>query len=152
MYYQQVIRAHVVPQIGNKKLQSLRPVDILEAQHYWFTESWLRTRTRRGLSPKSVTNINRTLHLAFRHAVEWRLLTNSPMDAVKPPQWERKEQAWLDLDQARVLVQHLEATLAGTAVPVKLSTGMRMGELLGLRWRDINLTGGAIALHFNSSG
>jgi integrase len=84
--------------------------------------------------------------VAFKHAVEWRLLTTSPMDAVKPPQWEGPEQAWLDLDQARILVQHLEATPTGTAVLVKLSTGLRMGELLGLRWRDINLTGGTIAL------
>jgi integrase len=146
MYYQQVIHQHVIPRVGNKKLQLLRPIDLLEAQHYWLTEGWLRTKTRRGLSPKSVANINRILHVAFKHAVEWRLLTTSPMDAVKPPQWERQEQAWLDLDQARILVQHLEATPAGTAVLVKLSTGLRMGELLGLRWRDINLTGGTIAL------
>jgi integrase len=146
MYYQQVIRQHVIPRLGNKKLQLLRPVDVLEAQHYWLTEGWQRTKTHRGLSPKSVANMNGILHVAFKHAVEWRLLTTSPMDAVKPPQWERKEQAWLDLEQAQALVQHLEATPAGTAVLVKLSTGLRMGELLGLRWHDLDLAGGTIAL------
>ena len=74
------------------------------------------------------------LHLALKHAVEWGLLLANPMDSVRPPRWERKEQSWLDLDQAQALVAQLEATAAGTAVLVKLSTGLRMGELLGLRW------------------
>jgi integrase len=146
MYYTQVIRQHVIPRLGNKKLQALGPVDLLEAQHYWLTEGWLRTKARRGLSPKSVTNMNRILHEAFKHAVEWRLLSINPMDAVKPPQWDRKEQGWLDLEQAKALVGQLEATPAGTAILVKLSTGFRMGELLALRWRDIDLNGGAVAL------
>jgi integrase len=146
MYYQQVIQQQVIPLLGSKKLQALRPVDVLEAQHYWLTEGWKRTKARRGLSPKSVANMNRILHVAFRHAVEWRLISTNPMDAVRPPQWERKDQAWLDLEQAQVLVQHLESTPAGTAVLVKLSTGLRIGELLGLRWRDIDLEGGALAL------
>ncbi|TME31641.1 MAG: hypothetical protein E6I75_18065, partial [Chloroflexi bacterium] len=69
MYYTQVIRQHVIPRLGNKKLQDLRPIDLLETQHYWLAEGWLRTKTRRGLSPKSVANMNHVLHEAFRHAV-----------------------------------------------------------------------------------
>lgn len=93
MYYTQVIRQHVIPRLGSKKLQGLRPIDVLEAQHYWLSEGWVRTRAHRGLSAKSVANMNHILHEAFKHAVEWRLLSANPMDAVKPPQWGRKEQA-----------------------------------------------------------
>jgi integrase len=50
------------------------------------------------------------------------------------------------LDQARSLVHHLENTSAGTAVLVKLSPGLRMGELLGLRWREIDFSARSIAL------
>jgi integrase len=53
---------------------------------------------------------------------------------------------WLDLDQAQMLVAQLEATAAGTAILVKLSTGLRMGELLGLRWTDIDFDLHLIAL------
>src|SRR5438067_5224940 len=138
MYYTQVIREHVIPRLGSRKLRQMRPVDVVEAQRYWLQEGWLRTKTRRGLSPKSVANMHRILHLALKHAVEWGLLSANPMDSVRPPRWERKEQSWLDLDQAQALVAQLEATAAGTAVLVKLSTGLRMGELLGLRWSDID--------------
>jgi hypothetical protein len=41
--------------------------------------------------------IHRILHPAFRHAVEWMLLFVNPLESVKPPRWERKEQVWLDL-------------------------------------------------------
>jgi integrase len=146
MYYTQVVRQHIAPRLGKKKLQQLRSVDIVEAERFWLEEGWLRTATQRGLSAKSVANMHRILHLALRHAVDWKLLAVNPIEGVKPPRWERKEQAWLDLEQARSLVSHLESTPAGTAVLVKLSTGLRMGELLGLRWREIDLNGRSIAL------
>lgn len=146
MYYTQVIKEHVIPRLGNIELSELRPVHIVEAQRFWLTQGWLRTKTRRGLSPKSVANIHRILHLALQYAVRWKLLASNPVDAVDPPRWERREQAWLDLEQAQALVQHLEATAAGTAVLVKLSTGLRMGELLGIRWRDVDLPNRTIAL------
>src|SRR5262245_44107134 len=71
MYYSQVIRQHVIPRLGSRKLRQLRPIDIVEAQRCWLQEGWLRTRTRRGLSSKSVANMHRILHLALKHAVEW---------------------------------------------------------------------------------
>ena len=135
MYYQQVVRDHLVPRLGTKKLQQLRSIDIVEAERFWLAEGWQRTNVRRGLSPKSVANMHRILHLAFSHAVEWKLLTLNPIDGVKPPRWERKEQSWLDLSQAQVAGRaSREFASEGTAVLVKLSTGLRMGELLGLRW------------------
>jgi integrase len=140
------VRQHLIPRLGAKKLQQLRPIDVVEAERYWLTEGWRRTRAQRGLSPKSVSNIHRILRLALRHAIEWKLLSVSPIENLKAPRWERKEQLWLDLLQAKTLVEHLETTPAGTAVLVKVSTGLRMGELLGLRWRDVDLTGRAIAL------
>jgi integrase len=146
MYYTQVVRQHIVPRLGKKKLQQLRSVDIVEAERFWLEEGWLRTATQRGLSAKSVANMHRILHLALRHAVDWKLLAVNPIEGVKPPRWERKEQAWLDLEQAQALVHHLESTPAGTAVLLKLSTGLRMGELLGLRWREIDLNARSIAL------
>jgi site-specific recombinase XerC len=64
-----------------------------EAQRYWLTEGWRRTKTRRGLSPKSVANIHRILRLAMQYAVRWKLLATNPVDSVDLPRWERREQA-----------------------------------------------------------
>ncbi len=48
MYYQQVVRGHLVPRLGTKKLQQLRSIDIVEAERFWLAEGWQRTNVRRG--------------------------------------------------------------------------------------------------------
>jgi len=50
MYYTQVIREHVIPRLGSRKLRQLRPVDIVETERFWLQEGWLRTKRRRGLT------------------------------------------------------------------------------------------------------
>jgi integrase len=102
--------------------------------------------TAKVVSPRSVHHMHRILKQALARAVRWQLIPRNPADAVDPPKVERKELATYDL---ATTVQAIDA-LRGTRmlVPTILSVlcGLRRGEVAAIRWRNIDLEGGALAV------
>jgi integrase len=125
--YRDVIRNHFVPALGSLDLVALRPSHIQA----------LYTRLLGRLSARSVLRYHQVLHAALRQAVRWQLLTRNPADAVEPPRPGRREIRALTPDQARAVMAAADPTPLGAFVRLALLTGMRRGELLGLRWADI---------------
>jgi integrase len=103
-------------------------------------------RSDRGLSRKTVWNIHLTLHRALKDAVEDGLLTRNPADgAYTAPKVRPETQAW----DAEELGTFISATADDRLVAlwrVAAMTGMRRGEILGLRWIDVDLRGGTLAV------
>ena len=97
-----------------------------------------------GKAPRTVVQTYRVLSSALKQAVRWQLIAVNPASAVTPP---RVERAALQIPNAEGVLNLLSAA-TGTwiAVPllVAVSTGLRRGELLGIRWRDVDLSGGFI--------
>ena len=86
------------------------------------------------------------LHAALHHAVKWRLLAVNAADAVDRPRAERREPVALGPDEVTRVIVAADRTRYATLVILAVMTGMRRGELLGLRWRDVDLRGGTLSV------
>jgi integrase len=84
------------------------------------------------------------LHEALAQAVRWGDLARNPMEAVDPPRVDRREARTLDVPQADRWLRYVEDRPYGLLLHTAFYTGMRLGELLGLRWRDVDLEAGLI--------
>ncbi|MFN7936588.1 MAG: site-specific integrase [Bryobacteraceae bacterium] len=140
--YKDIVLNKLIPALGKIKLNELQPLHI---QNYYSRElNSGRTNGNGGLSAQTVLHHHRVLRAALRQAVKWQLLHRNPADAVQPPKPERKEMQTLDEAQT---VRMLEAA-AGTRVHIPLliavTTGMRRGEFLAIRWSDIDFQAGII--------
>ncbi len=136
------VRRHLIPAIGSLLLTKLRPQHIQGFYARLLREG--RLDGKGGLSPRSVQRQHQVLHVALRHAVQWQLLSLNPADAVQPPRGQRQEIRPLGLDEIQRLLTAADETPYGTLVNLALMTGLRLGELTGLRWGDTDLEAGAI--------
>jgi len=127
----------LVPHLGHYRLGALTPVAI---------ENTYGALLQSGLSRRSVEQAHAVLHRALNQAVKWGLLGRNPADAVNVPRPERREMRTLDEKQVQRL---FEATaghrLRGLWV-LLVTTGLRLGEALGLCWDDIDQTAGRLVV------
>ena len=93
-----------------------------------------------GLSPKTLRNYHMALHRCLQQAVKERLLVYNPCDAVTLPSGEKPEIVVFTNDQQRALVQASYRHRYGVFIRLDLCTGLRMGELLALKWEDIDFS------------
>ena len=93
-----------------------------------------------GLSPKTLRNYHMALHKCLQQAVKERLLIYNPCDAVTLPSGEKPEIVVFTNDQQRALVQASYCHRYGVFIRLDLCTGLRMGELLALKWEDIDFS------------
>ena len=97
-------------------------------------------------APGSIAHLHAMLHGALRTAVLWHLIPRNPTDAVRPPRPERREMLVLTGPQVRELLASLAGDPLEALYVLAVATGMRQGELLGLRWSDVDLEAGRIAV------
>ena len=93
-----------------------------------------------GLSPKTLRNYHMALHKCLQQAVKERLLIYNPCDTVTLPSGEKPEIVVFTNDQQRALVQASYRHRYGVFIRLDLCTGLRMGELLALKWKDIDFS------------
>ena len=139
--YEELIRLYITPSVGELVLTKLRPLQIEQAY---------TAIAERGLSPRTILQIHRVLRQALKHAVQWQLLSVNPADAVKPPRFERYEPKVFRPAELRTLFAQLDGTRYGALIRTAASTGLRLGELLGLRWSDVDLDAGVLQVRQTS--
>jgi len=99
-----------------------------------------------GLSPRSVRYIHTLIHAALEQAKKEGMITINVADAVKLPHDPKKEIQCLDTEGVKKLLTAAKETKYFPAYFLVLNTGLRRGELLGLRWKDINLKEGTVTV------
>jgi integrase len=142
--YEEIARLGLIPCLGAIKLSKLRPMHLQEC----YAEALKSGRMygSGGLSARTVMHYHRILSQALKQAVRWQLLSHNPAEAVDPPKPERKEMMALDEDQTAVLIDTAEDHSLYIPVLLAVTTGMRRGEVLALRWTDVNLKGGFLSV------
>ncbi|MDQ3964692.1 MAG: site-specific integrase [Actinomycetota bacterium] len=128
--YAQLVRLHVKPALGTAQLTKLRPLHI---------EELYGALRERGLSGTTVLQIHRVLHAALAQAVRWQLLDRNPADAVTAPRKAAREAASLSAKEIPKLLEEVQGTSVELPTLIALGTGMRLGEVLGLRRQDVDL-------------
>lgn len=99
-----------------------------------------------GHSPTTVHALHVVLHRALADALRLDLVQRNVADLVKAPRVDHKQRAILSIDQARRLLEAARDERLEALYTLALVTGMREGELLGLRWRDLDLEAGKLTV------
>jgi integrase len=132
--YNELLRRHVRPHIGATRIQRVRPAMLAELYSKLMRESALAART--------VGHVHRVTRRALGHAVQWGVIRQNPADNVSPPPVQSAEVQILRSDEVQAILDKLRSRrgrLLYTIAVVMIGTGIRRGELCGLRWHDINL-------------
>jgi len=133
--YEQIVRVHLLPVIGGIPLTKLRPLHIQEV----YTQV-----LKKGVSARTALHCHRVLREAVQHALKWQLMPRNPADAVEPPRPQRYEIAAMGPDEVKRLLATADETPHGDLIHLAAMTGLRQGELMGLRWQDVDLDAGVL--------
>jgi integrase len=141
--YGEIVDNFLVPELGALPITKVSPVHISTAYARWATEG-RRDGKPGGLSPQSRRHVHRILKAALGRAVEHQLIARNPADVLARhlPKVERKEMTTLTAEQAARLLEAIKRNRVYWPVLIALSTGMRRGEILALRWKNIDLDRG----------
>jgi integrase len=140
--YRTMIEVHIIPGIGDVALKDLtgKTIDAFYAR--------LRKEGRRhggGLSSSTMGNLHRFLALLLKSAVKARLLAVSPIgDVQTKPRPKREDIVILDEIELAALLEHLQGTHLHMPALLSAYTGLRRGEICGLRWSDLDFTKGTV--------
>lgn len=135
--YEMFIRLHINPQIGKVKLKDLTTNRIQKLYNLKIKEG--RVDSKGGLAPRSVERIHTVLHKALEQATAERKIPYNPAKATTLPPRNKKEIRVLTREEQDQFEVALEQERLGTAFLVGLYAGLRRGEVLGLKWQDIDL-------------
>lgn len=135
--YRSTIENHIAPVLGRLKLKSIRP-DHIQALY--------NDKIAAGTGVRTVQIIHAILHKSLGQAVRWQFLTRNPAAAVQKPKPAKREMKTLNIDQVKTLLEAATASRYYALFYLALATGLRQGEVLGLRWSDLDWDTGILQI------
>jgi integrase len=141
--YRRQARRYITPAIGRVRLKALTPAHV---------QGLYREMQDRGLSARTVQYTHAVLHRALKQAVRWNMIPRNICEAVDVPQVRREEMHPLAPEQARRFLDAARGERLEALYVVAVHAGLRPGELLALKWEDVDLDGGTLRVHRALSG
>ncbi|WP_342042830.1 site-specific integrase [Bacillus sp. OTU2372] len=133
--YQYMINLHLKPVLGPIKISKLQPSHL---QEYYAQKLSNGKIDEGGLSAQSVKHHHRLIFKALKDAVKWQLIVRNVAEAVTPPKTRKVEMQTWDNEQVKVFLNVSKDSPYYPIYLTAINTGMRRGEVLGLRWQDID--------------
>jgi len=127
--YESIVENHLIPALGHIQLRQLQPQTI---QSYY-------GKACKKLSGRSVQHHHRLLSQALKYAVRQGILGRNPAELVTAPSPRKNTMRTLTPSEAEVLLEKASSNQFYPVIYTAISTGLRQAELLGLRWRDLDL-------------
>ena len=146
--YRGYIDHHIAPYIGDIPLEKLSTMDLQKLYRKLMTKGRVERieseKQSKGLSAKTVRNINQVISSAMDFAVAQKIISVNPCKAVALPKVEHKEMKTIPAEQLEAFLREARETGVYEMYYIELATGLRRGELLGLKWQDIDWKNGII--------
>ena len=157
--YVAILNTRILPYFGKFKLDKIKPTDIMKFYDMLENDTQIKRlknnkgeRLKKPLSRKTILEHHRLLRAMLHKAVYWQLLVNNPAERVQPPRVHKPKRRYYDDEQCKFLLEHLEQLNADNikykvAIIITIFTGVRLGELMGLEWDDIDFRNGIISIN-----
>lgn len=134
--YEGYVRNHLIPELGDIKLTSLSR----EQVQRFFNKKAAGSKGKKGLAPKTLRNIYNMLNSTIEQAIINEKLIRSPLLGIKLPKLVKAEIRVLEPAEQSALQIAADASseIQAFGINFTLSTGVRLGELIGFQWGDLN--------------
>ncbi len=135
--YKAIVKNHINPRIGGVGLQKLTPVHV---------QALYSEMERDGIGPNPRRLAHAVLHRALKQALKWGLVVRNVCDAVEPPRVPKSEITPLDTSEVGRLLAAADGDRLEALYWLAIGSGLRIGELFGLQWSDIDLSAGTVSV------
>lgn len=132
-FYKITVEKKLIPNLGNMPIDKLKPMHI---------SKFLVKQAEKGLSHSTVRHCYNVLNIALNAAVKLQIIKNNPCIPVTPPVKEHKKLSTLNLEQINTLLNYTKKSqfrVMYLPIFLAVTTGMRRGEILGLKWENVDL-------------
>ena len=160
--YCRMLETRILPYFGHFYINKIRPTDIMKFYDLLEKDTQLvrkkgnnGSKTKKPLSGKSILEHHRLLRAMLHRAVYWQLIVSNPAERVQPPKAKKPKRRSYDDEQTKILLENLEKlsvedTKYKVAIILTIFTGVRLGELMGLEWQDVDFRNGIISINRSS--
>lgn len=160
--YLGILESRIIPFFGHFRVDKIKPTDIMQFYDLLSKDTQIVRRkdnngkkTGKPLSPKTILEHHRLLRAMLQKAVYWQMIVSNPAERVQAPKTKKPKRKYYDDEQSKALISNLmelteEQFKYKVAIILTIFTGVRLGELMGLEWNDIDFRNGIVSINRSS--